>query len=293
MKTIELTFRRWLSVGPWDKLFCWINVSGALEGKGTGELFEQGGSLRRTGGVITAVGDWRPGKGLAEAVLQFSELSGQIAVMSVNESESNSVNSEPWDPSLTFSCGFGLRAVSSATIWDKCRICSFRSGMTSTKSVWIPISDVRDRVAAFSTLHWVLASAVGLGVTGLFSLHWMPASLVCAFGGARCHLNWECLAACSARNDFRSCSWNPKSSWKLSWLHQVHAQFLACFTPLDALRLFKYSRFSPDIWSKLKIVTSQWLKSRIWDTMNDWYIITASPRIRPWLFESRLALTHD
>ena len=57
MKTIELTFRRWLSVGPWDKLFSWINVSGALEGKGTGELFEQGGSLRRTGGVITAVGD--------------------------------------------------------------------------------------------------------------------------------------------------------------------------------------------------------------------------------------------
>jgi len=61
MKTIELTFRRWLSVGPWDVLFswlvCWINISGAREGKVTGELFEQAGSLRRTGGVITAEGD--------------------------------------------------------------------------------------------------------------------------------------------------------------------------------------------------------------------------------------------
>ena len=115
MKTIEWTFRRWLSVGPWDVLFswlfCWINVSSACEGKVTGELFEQGVSLRRTGGVITAEGDWRPGKGSAETVLQFSELSGQIVFMSLNESESNSVNSELWDPSLMFSCGFGLRAV--------------------------------------------------------------------------------------------------------------------------------------------------------------------------------------
>ena len=38
-------------------LFCWINVSGAHEGKVTGELFEQGGSLRRTGDVIMAEGD--------------------------------------------------------------------------------------------------------------------------------------------------------------------------------------------------------------------------------------------
>ena len=123
MKTIELTFRRWLSVGPWDVLFswlfCWINVSGACEEKVTGELFEQAGSLRRTGSVITAECDWRPGKGSAEAVLQFSELSGQIVVMSLNESESNSLNSELWDPSLTFSCGFGLRAVSSTTLHSR------------------------------------------------------------------------------------------------------------------------------------------------------------------------------
>ena len=229
MKTIELTFWRWLSVGPWDVLFswlfCWINVSGAREGKVTGKLFEQAGSLRRTGGVITAEGDWRPGRGSAEAVLQFSELSGQIVVMSLNEPESNSLNSEPRDPSLTFSCGFDLRAVSSATIWDRCRICSFRSGMTSKKSVWTPTSDVRDRMAAFSSSHWVLASAVGLAATGFFSLHWMPASLVCAFERARFCLNWECLAVCSARNDFSSCSWNTKSSWKLSWLHQVDPSF--------------------------------------------------------------------
>ena len=48
-------------MGPWDVLlsclFCWINVSGAREGKVTGELFEHGVSLRRTGGVITAEGD--------------------------------------------------------------------------------------------------------------------------------------------------------------------------------------------------------------------------------------------
>ena len=97
-------------------LLCWINVSGAREGKVTGELFEHGVSLRRTGGVITAEGDCRPGKGSDEAVLQFSELSGQIVFMLLNESESNSVNSEPWDPSLMFSRRLGLRAVSSVTI---------------------------------------------------------------------------------------------------------------------------------------------------------------------------------
>ena len=33
-----------------------------------------------------------------------------------------------------------------------------------------------------------------------------------------------------------------------------------------------YSRFSLVMWSKLKIVTVQWIKSRIWDTIDDWYI---------------------
>ena len=69
MKTIGRAFRHWLSVEPWDVLFWWINVSGTREGKVTGELFEQGVILRSTGGVITAEGDWRPGKGSAEAVL--------------------------------------------------------------------------------------------------------------------------------------------------------------------------------------------------------------------------------
>ena len=32
------------------------------------------------------------------------------------------------------------------------------------------------------------------------------------------------------------------------------------------------SRFSPVMWWKLKIVTIQWIKSRIWDTIDDWYI---------------------
>ena len=33
-----------------------------------------------------------------------------------------------------------------------------------------------------------------------------------------------------------------------------------------------YSRFSPVMWSKLKIVTIQWIKSRIWHTVDDCYI---------------------
>ena len=32
------------------------------------------------------------------------------------------------------------------------------------------------------------------------------------------------------------------------------------------------SRFSPVMWSKLKIVTIPWINSRIWDTIDDWYI---------------------
>ena len=33
-----------------------------------------------------------------------------------------------------------------------------------------------------------------------------------------------------------------------------------------------YSRFSPVMWSKLKTVIIQWIKSRTWDTTDDWYI---------------------
>ena len=32
------------------------------------------------------------------------------------------------------------------------------------------------------------------------------------------------------------------------------------------------SRFSPVMWSKLTIITVQWIKSRNWDTIDDWYI---------------------
>ena len=32
------------------------------------------------------------------------------------------------------------------------------------------------------------------------------------------------------------------------------------------------SRFSSNMWSKLKIVTIRWIKSRIWDTIDNWYI---------------------
>ena len=33
-----------------------------------------------------------------------------------------------------------------------------------------------------------------------------------------------------------------------------------------------YSRFSTGMWSKLKFVNIQWIKSRNWDTIDDWYI---------------------
>ena len=169
--------------------------------------------------------------------------------MSLNESESHSVKCEPLDPSLTFSCDFGLRAVISATIWDRCCICSTWSGMTSTKSVWNTISDFWVGVAAFSSSYWLVASVLGLAVTVFFLLHWMLASLVCAFGDAHCCLNWECLAACSAWNEFSSWSPNTKSRWKLSSWHQVSCPVLS-LSPLDCpkrckikttlLRQFKY-----------------------------------------------------
>ena len=45
----------------------------------------------------------------------------------------------------------------------------------------------------------------------------------------------------------------------------IHYAWVAWSKRFDA-------RFSPVMWSKLKIVTIQWMKSRIWDTMGDWYI---------------------
>ena len=40
---------------------------------------------------------------------------------------------------------------------------------------------------------------------------------------------------------------------------------------LVPLCVLTFSRFSPVMWSKLKVVTIPWIKSRIWDTI-DWYI---------------------
>ena len=37
-------------------------------------------------------------------------------------------------------------------------------------------------------------------------------------------------------------------------------------------RLLCNSRFSPVLWSKLKIVTVHWIKSRIWNLIDEWYI---------------------
>ena len=42
--------------------------------------------------------------------------------------------------------------------------------------------------------------------------------------------------------------------------------------PAEQAKFFSYSRFSPVMWSKLKIVAIQWIKSRIWNTIDNWYI---------------------
>ena len=41
-------------------------------------------------------------------------------------------------------------------------------------------------------------------------------------------------------------------------------------------------------WSKLKIVTIQWIKSRIWDTMDDWYINNLAKNQVSAVFHSRV-----
>ena len=50
------------------------------------------------------------------------------------------------------------------------------------------------------------------------------------------------------------------------------ATYWAQTSPILQTFLATYSRFSPVMWSKLKIITIQWKKSRIWDTIDDCYI---------------------
>ena len=38
------------------------------------------------------------------------------------------------------------------------------------------------------------------------------------------------------------------------------------------IRINSWLNFSPVMWSKLKIITVEWMKSRIWDTIDDWFI---------------------
>ena len=48
------------------------------------------------------------------------------------------------------------------------------------------------------------------------------------------------------------------------------------------------SRFSPVMLSKLKIVTIQWKKSRMWDTIGDWYINNLAKNQVSAVFHSRV-----
>ena len=48
------------------------------------------------------------------------------------------------------------------------------------------------------------------------------------------------------------------------------------------------SRFSPVMWSKLKNGTIQWIKARIWDTTDDWYINNLAKNQVSTVFHSRV-----
>ena len=52
--------------------------------------------------------------------------------------------------------------------------------------------------------------------------------------------------------------------------------------------LFEYSWFSPVMWWKLKIVTIQWIKSRILATIDDWYINNLAKNQVSVVFHSRV-----
>ena len=49
-----------------------------------------------------------------------------------------------------------------------------------------------------------------------------------------------------------------------------------------------YSRFSPVMWSKLKIVSIQWIKSRILDAIDGWYINNLAKNQISAVFHSRV-----
>ena len=73
-------------------------------------------------------------------------------------------------------------------------------------------------------------------------------------------------------------------SFRSSWLlYNVHEKSL-----IEGEWELNYSRFSPVMWSKLKIVTIQWIKSRIWDTIDDWYINNLAKNQVSAVFQSRV-----
>ena len=64
------------------------------------------------------------------------------------------------------------------------------------------------------------------------------------------------------------------------WINSIgHLGWLSCISNfprfhknVNSLELWKYSWFSLVMWWKLKTVTIQWIKSRVRDTIDDWYI---------------------
>ena len=66
--------------------------------------------------------------------------------------------------------------------------------------------------------------------------------------------------------------WEPENmlrSLKYKNIVRYQEAFHNCYVIEGLPRNF---RFSLNMWSKLKIVTIQWIKSRIWDTIDNWYI---------------------
>ena len=55
-------------------------------------------------------------------------------------------------------------------------------------------------------------------------------------------------------------------------VHNGHAGTRGVSLLYEVLNLLMYSRFSPVMRSKLKIIIIQQIKSRIWDTIDDWCI---------------------
>ena len=81
--------------------------------------------------------------------------------------------------------------------------------------------------------------------------------------------NWSCRAKPFRRN-LVWFAWN----WACRWNTFSYERFRTKTrfeTEAQGNSEMTYSRFSPVMWSKLNIVTIQWIKSRIWDTIYDWY----------------------